>query len=132
MKTLELRRGNWVSCRSKNSQVETIKEFFITTTTGYGILIDVDKIFPIPLTEQWAKDFGFELNENRTLFGKCIQKEGALFTCNVMFTAKGYWIIIHRSEGGTTKKMNIGHYNFVHQIQNLWFALTGEELTLKP
>lgn len=84
---------------------------------------------PIELTEQWLKDFGFKEDENRILFGKCTEKDGAFFTYNVMFTDKGYWIIIHRSEGGTNKKMNIGHYNFVHQLQNLYFALAGEELT---
>ena len=69
---------------------------------------------PIPLTEEWLLKLGFYKykGDNSDCF-----LNGFETACNMrMLFYKGSLI------------KNI---NFVHQIQNLYFALTGEELTIK-
>lgn len=77
-----------------------------------------ERIFkPIPLTEEWLERFGFDylIIEDEYRFN---------------------WIIINRDEKdgviwieNITGKVVVIKY--VHQLQNLYFALTGEELILK-
>tara|TARA_R110002111_G_scaffold117530_1_gene179658 strand:- start:1308 stop:1625 length:318 start_codon:yes stop_codon:yes gene_type:complete len=66
---------------------------------------------PIPLTEEWLVKFGFSLQSKEMYFnyGMSIWKCNEMFICN-----KNGMIIKH-----------------VHQLQNLYFALTNEELTIK-
>lgn len=85
---------------------------------------------PIPLTEEWLIKFGFEKDENKPFhfirleeynlevmvngFSGTLEKEPNWF-CSI----KSY---AHQT---TFQKMH------VHQLQNLYHALTGEELTIK-
>ena len=70
---------------------------------------------PIPLTEEWLIKFGF-----KRLFDKFWMKKHLLLNNGFvpMFTDGNY----HEEEIGEQLK-------YVHQLQNLYFALTGEELT---
>jgi hypothetical protein len=70
---------------------------------------------PIPLTEQWLIDFGFE----NVSLGEW-EKENILLDNE--YTDKGIWNIVEESQCLT---INVKH---VHQLQNLYFALTGKEL----
>lgn len=72
---------------------------------------------PIPLTEEWLVRFGGKKNDeeitipiNRHLCISFIDSECQLITDDDFFV------------------MDVYH---VHQLQNLYFALTGEELTIK-
>jgi hypothetical protein len=65
---------------------------------------------PIPLTEEWLVKFGF----------KPLVKDWQI---------KG--LIIHARKRGFVVNNRIPILKTVHQLQNLYFALTGEELTLK-
>lgn len=77
---------------------------------------------PILLTEEWLVKFGFDrINNSLT---------SRLYSNNVFeIMTNGYiyhfWIY-DNTEGGF--EINIKN---VHQLQNLYFALTGEELTIK-
>lgn len=77
-----------------------------------------DSLYPIPLTEEWLLKFGFEKDwtgyalEDKNSLSFSVTKNGAYLAC---------WL--DRSLGITIK--------YVHQLQNLYFALTGEELTIK-
>ena len=57
---------------------------------------------PIPLSEEWVKRFG--LNQSNLVGG--IYTDGDLY-------------------------ITVDMPKYVHQLQNLYFALTGEELTIK-
>jgi hypothetical protein len=131
MKANELRIGNWVLNKRYKSgyvmQIESIGEFGVNIELGYdgrSPIIEDDCSFnecnPIPLTEEWLLKFGFE-------------KKGQLYTKDFF----GDYI------GVDVKDFSIGTYAFgriahapqptfmnVHQLQNLYFALTGEELTI--
>lgn len=107
MKANELRIGNWyLSFGVDLKQVESI--------TKDKILID---FHPIPLTEEWLLKFGFDSHKSskELLFGSliCLERQmNELFIVNP-FDKHQYKI------------------DYVHQLQNLYFALTGEELEIK-
>jgi len=73
---------------------------------------------PIPLTEEWLLKFGFEKNDNNQF----ILMEGSV---DILFNKD--------LNGWTCDGINfsINMTEHVHQLQNLYFALTGEELKLK-
>ena len=84
-------------------------------------------IEPIPLTEEWLLKFGFryitEYSERYDGFAYVLDLGFIIIGNGVM----GGDIIIFNSERKSTGKT----IEYVHQLQNLFFALTGEELKLK-
>lgn len=80
---------------------------------------------PVPITEEWLVKAGF--NNNR--FGG-FEKEHVLSNgCKIKYRvgmgsipALGYSVY----EGGNT--ISYGNMIYVHQLQNLYFALTGKEI----
>lgn len=79
-----------------------------------------EDVEPIYLTEEWLLKFGFEDACN-----------GFNDYCNDRFT-----ICVEKVNGETIITMYIADcvintIKYVHQLQNLYFALTGEELTIK-
>ena len=84
---------------------------------------------PIPLTEEILLKFGFEKDENEIFHID-------LFThyLELMYSMDCYYpIYIEKAQMSSENEQRIGLNNleFVHQLQNLYFALTGEELTFK-
>ena len=80
---------------------------------------EYNKLEPIPLTEEWLLKFRFEKSKRFEL--------GELKPCYVIFSLAV--MIRHNSFfvdwiGGNTE------LKYVHQLQNLYFALTGTELTV--
>jgi hypothetical protein len=81
---------------------------------------DLESIQPIPLTEEWLLNFGFKkIGVNFQLKSFCLWYSSSEI-CYV-WRFMNVWEI----EG---RKVCL---NNVHQLQNFWFALTGEELTFK-
>lgn len=72
------------------------------------------KIEPIPLTEELLVRFGF--------------KNGCLEIVNglLLWVDDELWITYTNG----IRSGCLSHIKYVHQLQNLYFALTGEELTL--
>jgi hypothetical protein len=77
-------------------------------------------IQPILLTEEWLVKFGFEE------IG-VIHKKGWLNIWHSSYAEK-YQIRIYKVGDDVEKSINI---EYVHQLQNLYFALTGKELSIK-
>lgn len=130
MKTEELRIGNYMQYRDKSRllQVCNIGLLGFETVDENGLLYGSDDILdynPISLTEEWLFDFGFKNTEIGVFEIKVLSRGSINIHTNRMD--------IKFVELGTT-----GHYLFgvvdikyVHQLQNLYFALTGKELTIK-
>ena len=121
MKAQDLRIGNLVTQiieRSTHNEEQVIK---IEWQEIMWISRDRIKYYqPIPLTEEWLLKFGFELINNE--FFRSRNSEICLF-----WTANKNKIIPEYNE----KRLITGYdFKHVHQLQNLYFALTGEELTL--
>ena len=111
MKVSELRIGNYVYFHGDVEEIN-IDHFNIFNILKDGILL------PIPLTEEWLLRFGFEKNDNNQF----ILMEGSV---DILFNKD--------LNGWTCDGINfsINMTEHVHQLQNLYFALTGEELKLK-
>jgi hypothetical protein len=128
MKASELRIGNYVNvpikeqCPFRIDAFEYCSEKFIKVAqevklngfevhplTWYG-----GDLQPIPLTEEWFLKFGLIKT-----------KEGIiLMGCYQIVAHEESWRII-------LKNGVLSNIKYVHQLQNLYFALTGEELTIK-
>jgi hypothetical protein len=109
----ELRIGNYyLAFGVELKQVETL--------TKDKILIDFT---PIQLTEEWLLKFGFTQCENYLWYEKKIPNLNIMVSCNL----NGRFCIEHKDNIVTIIDCC---YN-VHNLQNLYFALTGEELTFK-
>jgi hypothetical protein len=90
-----------------------------------GISIDsnLSHLRPIPLTEEWLLKFGFEeIQKTRngiTVYG--FKNKNMLLT----LTDNGYEFFHGYGLGGRFTKVEN-----VYQLQNLYYSLTGKELTL--
>lgn len=115
MKASELRIGNYYMFADYNGivyrQVKEIKH------NQFGLLSDYDEVNfeicrPIPITEEWLLKFGFEKE-----MSYYISKES-----NIEF---------YLSNGNLYCELHgetVFNIIYVHQLQNLHFALIGEEL----
>lgn len=111
LESKELRIGNIVQ------SLEDYDEFIIDE----GWQIDNSRIYkPIPLSEEWLVKMGFErmLGLDIWFIGDVCGRHLQIVNDEQMFIA--------RLTGRTLREVTS-----VHDIQNLYFALTGEELTIK-
>ena len=112
----ELRIGNWVYVYGKNMQV----------TIG-GLAVFQYDCKPIELNEEWLKRLGFEkVMDSITIYSVYeIQRD--------VDNIRHVFEIMH--DNRRLKFYLRGNHleiKYVHQLQNLYFALTGEELTFTP
>lgn len=133
MKPRELRIGNWINCYGHDRQVVGIglDGVLATSETGQSsVRLTNPTLKPIPLTEKWLERFGFRsvadlgtwyLNFNTFDMGGIgsVAYEFALDQSDESFE----FTELNRYDGIIIKH--------VHQLQNLYFALTGTELELK-
>jgi len=120
----ELRIGNWVYHEPSVNET-TNGEFIVSEINVFDKNsingLESSDVKPIPLTEEWLLRFGFEKTKKlyvKYFFGDYIGVHVGDFSVGT-YTHKG---IAHAVQPSCM---------FVHQLQNLYFALTGEELTLK-
>lgn len=120
MKASELRIGNWLNwfstyhCNGYFDKQLEIEDFTQT---------DLSSARPIPLTEEWLLKFGFEKKLNCSNMIYYILADKCLLEYNLTHNI-----------ADIVKKVNLDLFidiKHVHQLQNLYFALTNEELTLK-
>lgn len=125
MKANELKTGSIISISDKLQVVTQItSEPFSGITTraldghkGYNCSLGDSSVEPVKLTEEWLLKFGFHKGNQFPYI------DGATgWFC--LDENSGYYKLALPSD-------NIGNqFQFVHQLQNLYFGLTGEELKL--
>jgi hypothetical protein len=123
MKANELRIGNLV-LTDRNNSIKTIVEVrlfmssveYISTDTNYKhqSMVDYERLIPIPITEDWLLKFGFE-HDSDLVNSLC---------------KSGIWFNVKNMEA-TFLSQKLRKINYVHELQNIYFSLTGEELTIK-
>ena len=128
----ELRIGNWISDRGgKQWQIDCweapnkvaakepyMGELFEKPMYGHPLTEEVEYLQPIPLTPEILEKFGFEKDEDGIyLFRSCMYW---LDDIKVLQIAIQYAVALNAPCA------------YLHQLQNLIFSLTGEELTFKP
>ena len=133
MKTTDLRLGNFISINFGNCDdgkiitVDGISDCEIYNEEhGYS---PCNEFNPIPLTEQWLLDFGFKICTKSGVHNGWGIGENPLTHDYFLFLA---WM---KNEDGTLAELfyRNGYHTikYVHQLQNLFFALAQEELILK-
>ena len=152
MKASDLRHGNWVHHKKDewSYRNETgVREFdFQWEDDDFWAInesmMDYDYIEPIPLTEEWLKKFGFQKNEYDNYVRNIltdrfrINKESLLIAVpreNVMSDPNknppfehGFGVSL---QSYILDDVALGVHQYVHTFQNLYHALTGEELEIR-
>ena len=123
MKANELRIGNWVVAPATPFEAVKIN---IDALKYFG-----DDLIPIPLTEDWLIKFGFDMINDAPKTIKYYRLNGISF--EVLKDDR----VANKPNEALKLYDNIGlwnttykHIKNVHQLQNLHFALTGEELEI--
>lgn len=108
LQVTDLRIGNliWLGDGETKVDINTLRDFDVV-----GSLHD-----PIPLTEEWLLKFGFKFWGGEGMM--LSNGRGQYVFSNITFYRLDSGLLIFLS--------NMDH---VHQLQNLYFSLTGEELT---
>lgn len=124
MKTNELRIGNYVNIEGDVVKVKEIYEKSIYYANGeYESYATEDFIQPIELTEEVLVKIGFEK------FVKSFRME--LSGCRLdYFINKTLYIYKKHTNCCLIKDLEI-KCEYVHQLQNAYFLLTGQELEVK-
>lgn len=131
MKSNELRIGNFIDLKVNvpNVGVQYYSGGVVTALREndlYANGIRLPSYFnaePILLTEEWLLKFGFE--ETRSLWNN-----GMGYPVHYDLENKNLRMA-YGSHGGTVFPVVAFNVKFVHQLQNLYFALTGTELEIK-
>jgi len=77
----------------------------------------------IPLTEEWLLKFGFEKDEYNNDRPYYYTFKGFRLNCNL-----GFLTLYNSNELADFRPIEL---KYIHQLQNMFFALCGEELELK-
>lgn len=109
MKANELRIGNWMNWEGDEAQWTLYNFKDLEFTDSY---IDCE---PIPLTEEWLVKFGFKKPAHSWI--------GSKFHLSQYDRDKELWICALNKNNAI-----LSNIRYVHQLQNLYFALVGEEL----
>ena len=127
MTAAELRIGNWVNINGWDCDVAEISTNQIHISNGIEPYLLEYEVEPIPLTKEWLVRFGFEPHSGiyfRTLNYSAYIAIGNDGSCGLYNSLSDY------NRGNSFNQMK--QIDYVHQLQNLYFALTGQELELKP
>jgi hypothetical protein len=126
MKASEVRIGNWVE-----GYLEPPISEWVEMKVCIGVLSSIESnpdthgFRPIILTEKWLDKFGFEK----------VQEKGGFYYEKTIFANDSIRVFDDNSVA-TYFFHNVCHVVYpqefhAHQLQNLYYALTGEELTIK-
>ncbi|MDF3076137.1 MAG: Phi19:3 [Sphingobacteriaceae bacterium] len=135
MKPSELRIGNYVTteeqkgCEAKVLGYDETSIYLDHYSFGENDYVP-EAVEPIPLTEEWLLRFGFEVSQITVNGGQVIYKSpvgGGVVIKNWQNESEG---LIWGNSDLNGGYIHIAAFKFVHQLQNLYFALTGEELTI--
>ena len=126
MKTNELRIGNYLALPMRGEDVVIVEEILADEFVVCNVTTNewpITDYAPILLTDEWLLRFGF----NEDHYGDYYRE----YNINPDKHFHSYFELTQMSN----KSYQIREYDiyiaYVHQLQNLYFALTGEELTLK-
>jgi len=124
MEASELMIGNYVYDNLKRIVIidEIRPEHLIFhLSNGAKVKHTLESFKPIPLTEEWLFNLGFEkLKSSNEWY--VIKNKGFEFSIHIT----GYEICF-----GSGNVFLKGDFKYIHKIQNLYFALTGEQLKLQ-
>jgi hypothetical protein len=113
MKASDLRIGNIIKDDRKAKDWRFVTHRIISDLASNP---NIELYHQVPLSEEWLKRFGFE-------------KHGPP-QCNSTYWTVKHIVDVFWEDGRFVNGID-REIKYVHQLQNLYFALTGEELTIK-
>ena len=128
MTAKELRIGNWIKTENPNteSQITNLGPEYLKVVIGgrnHTYFFSGNLIQGIPITEEWLINFGFFGLRETSMYGtQEFYNTGSKFKFGL-----GCFYVGH----GDNKWEKLTCIKYVHQLQNLYFALTGTELEMK-
>jgi hypothetical protein len=145
MKPEELRIGNWYLSTKFQTPVKCemadIWEIYARAEGATPDHREVDSVFqPISLTPEWLDKFGFKKHlYTKNSDDECIYWEKGIWPKNMpedMIEIENVsnsdqnpiWCIVLNQSSGSGHFMIANNTEHVHQLQNLYYALTGKEL----
>lgn len=142
MKASELRIGNWVyNPLIVSGQQEHFRKVDYLDIRDHAERIIIQPFEPIHITEEWLKKFGFEENRGFKSFRihlspliKWSCRTFLVVATKTCYSVGEAWIDLITERGENDYPELQSHMipcQYVHQLQNLYFALSGEELTEK-
>lgn len=120
MKSTELRIGNYLQGSNPIIVTKILHDGWVKiedSNSSFQVEGEFPCFKPIPLTEEWLVKFGFE-------------RSGLYNLRNDVYIYDEYGL----TNTGFEYRYNYSSITikYVHQLQNLYFALTGEELIYTP
>lgn len=140
MKANELRIENLVGCDISTLTVKAIYDETVIChkSNGMPYVLLLEDIYGLLITEEWLVKFGFKKEgEGHFSIG---HQDYSYHLCHRSlngFTNGGYFMGIRYDDWNKDPDSifyfegSNGNVKYVHQLQNLYFALTGEEFTIK-
>jgi hypothetical protein len=133
MKTNELRLGNLIYMKNQNPfniNWEGLPVTALHIMEGeWGM--NPENYKPIPITAEWLERLGFKHKYlgNNSIY----QLDESKFYIDIDTDFNGRPLIqLDFFFGGIDSyPQDIDHIEYIHQLQNLYFSLTGQELTIK-
>ena len=125
MEANELRIGNYATDSIQTGAITVFNNDACVLKHKSGIVkCRISDLSPVPLTKEWLFKFGF-IRHHRDY------SNGIIYIKNVPDNTKFEWGVYPNKLGSGIQIKNRILLHSVHQLQNLYFALTGEELTFK-
>lgn len=117
MKTKELKQGNWIAYENCHFQVVGFDTDQVLLSFAWVYLKSIN---PIPINEEWLLKFGFvQASEFKQHY--LLECEFGVYEYAFFDSSKSLWI----------NETFIPNIKYIHQLQNLYFALTQTELDIK-
>lgn len=126
----ELRIGNLLQWEDESEDVVIIIGIDVegescSIATNRNELAELDEFKPILLTQEWLLRFGFECEDKLNWWN--LPKGNPYTSCHLMQFANGWgWFM---SFDNKEENCLVKGFEFVHQLQNLYWELTETELT---
>jgi hypothetical protein len=132
MKSSDLRIGNLVDLGNRIAKVTEINHLacvVVDLEETQDTIEDYERVKGIILTEEWLLKFNMELTDGFSSSRKLYLNNYENDISKITYSPKEG--LLRLSNGDTKGTMLIPHIKYVNQLQNIYFALTGKELTFK-
>lgn len=132
MKPESLRIRNLVTSIHNDSLIGSVSQILDEgiIVDDFGGLLKWGDIKPIKLSGEKLVEFGFEKFGDYKIYNKVWRKGWTLSVQTHSGIKDGYVLFIEDDDSESAAPPSV-EIKYVHQLQNLCFDLTGEELTLK-
>lgn len=117
MKANELRIGNYITFDTVDKP-----SYFEINLFNY-----LDRLKPIPLTEEWLLKAGFKYKKyHPTTIGSAYVFGSGLYVSQMI--NNGFSFVFQTDKKSFYFEFSDRYIKYVHELQNIYFALTGVEL----